>query len=50
MVAARKDDFLYVSSEESAIRKVCTRPDRVWHPEGGMPVIGFVKNSSNSKQ
>jgi glutamate synthase domain-containing protein 1 len=47
MVAARKDDFLYVSSEESAIRKVCVRPDRVWHPEGGMPVIGFVKNSGS---
>ena len=47
MVAARKDDFLYVSSEESAIRKVCMQPDRVWHPEGGMPVIGFVKNSGN---
>ncbi len=27
MVAARKDDFLFVSSEESAIRKVCAHPD-----------------------
>ena len=49
MVAARKDDFLYVSSEESAIRKVCMQPDRVWHPEGGMPVIGFVKNSCGAR-
>jgi glutamate synthase domain-containing protein 1 len=48
MVAARKDDFLYISSEESAIRKVCVQPDRVWHPEGGMPVIGFVKNPGNA--
>jgi glutamate synthase domain-containing protein 1 len=49
MVAARKDDLLFVSSEESAIRKVCKTPDRVWHPEGGMPVIGFVKNSGSTK-
>lgn len=43
MVAARKDDFLYVSSEEAALRKVCVNPDIVWHPEGGLPVIGYLK-------
>jgi glutamate synthase domain-containing protein 1 len=48
MVAARKDDLLFVSSEESAIRKVCASPDRVWHPEGGIPVIGFVKNPGSA--
>lgn len=43
MVAARKDDLLFVSSEECAIRKVCSSPDKVWHPDGGEPVIGIVK-------
>jgi glutamate synthase domain-containing protein 1 len=46
MVAARKDDYLFVSSEESAIRKVSRDLDRVWHPDGGEPVIGIVKNLS----
>ena len=43
MVAARKNDYLFVSSEESAIIKVCPKPDIVWRPEGGIPVIGRVK-------
>ncbi|MBN1299557.1 MAG: glutamine amidotransferase family protein [Actinobacteria bacterium] len=42
MVAARKDSYLFVSSEESAIIKVCPEPDTIWRPEGGIPVIGFV--------
>lgn len=46
MVAARKDDYLFVSSEESAIRKVSRDLDRVWHPDGGEPVIGIVKKLS----
>jgi glutamate synthase domain-containing protein 1 len=46
MVAAKKDDFLYVSSEESAIRKVCPSPDILWHPEGGIPVIGRIKRKA----
>ena len=45
MVAARKDDFLFVSSEESAIRQVCSNPDSVWRPGGGEAVIGFVKEN-----
>ena len=44
MVAARKGDYLFVSSEESAIRKVSPVLDRVWHPDGGEPVIGIVKS------
>jgi len=44
MVAARKDDFLFISSEEAAIRKVCPSPDILWHPEGGIPVIGMVNH------
>ena len=46
MVAARKDDLLYISSEESAIRKVCPLPDILWHPEGGVPVIGRIKRKA----
>ncbi len=43
MVAARKNEYLYVSSEESAIIKVCPKPDIVWRPEGGIPVIGRIR-------
>lgn len=43
LVAAGKDDFLYISSEESAIRQICPRPDRVWAPSAGQPVIGELK-------
>ncbi len=42
MVAARQGDFIYVSSEEAAIKKVCPEPEIVWRPEGGEPVIGMV--------
>jgi len=40
MVAARKDDFFYISSEEAAIRAMCSDPDLVWSPRAGEPVIG----------
>jgi glutamate synthase domain-containing protein 1 len=40
LVAARKDDFLYISSEEAGIRAMCPRPDIVWSPKAGEPVIG----------
>ncbi len=43
LIAAYKDDLLYVSSEESAIRQVCPRPDRVWAPNAGQPVIGELR-------
>jgi len=42
MVAARKDDFLYISSEEAGIRAMCANPDVVWSPRAGEPVIGRV--------
>jgi len=40
MVAARKDDFLYLASEEAAVRVLCPHPDLVWSPRAGEPVIG----------
>ncbi len=43
LVAAYKDELLYVSSEEAAIRQICPRPDRVWAPKAGQPVIGELK-------
>ncbi|QNB45049.1 hypothetical protein BR63_01145 [Thermanaerosceptrum fracticalcis] len=44
-VAAIKGDFLYVASEESAIREICPKPDKVWAPRGGEPVIGLLENA-----
>lgn len=40
LVAARKDDWLFVSSEEAAIRAMCPQPDLVWTPRAGQPIIG----------
>jgi glutamate synthase domain-containing protein 1 len=39
MVVGEKDDTVYISSEESAIRKICKELDRVYSPRGGEPVI-----------
>lgn len=39
MVAAEKEDMVYIASEECAIREICPDPDRVWAPRGGEPVI-----------
>lgn len=46
-VAATKGDFLYVASEESAIRQVCSNPDHIWAPEGGEPVIGLLESAAD---
>lgn len=43
MVAGRKGDFLYMASEESAIREICPEPDMIWMPKAGEPVIGKLK-------
>ena len=42
MVAGKKDDILYIASEEAAIREICPNPDRVWSPPAGEPVIGWL--------
>ncbi|WP_320128942.1 glutamine amidotransferase family protein [uncultured Sphaerochaeta sp.] len=39
LVAAEKDDMVYLASEEAAIRIIEPNPTRVWHPSGGQPVI-----------
>jgi glutamate synthase domain-containing protein 1 len=44
LVAARKGDFLYISSEEAAIREVCKDLDTVWMPRAGEATIGRLKD------
>ncbi len=44
LVAAAWKDFLFVASEESAIREVCPVPEKVWAPEAGEPVIGQLRS------
>ena len=39
MVVGEKDDMVYISSEEAAIRVIQPNLDRVWAPKGGKPVI-----------
>jgi glutamate synthase domain-containing protein 1 len=40
MTCGRKDDMLYMSSEESGIREIEPDLDEVWSPKAGTPVIG----------
>jgi glutamate synthase domain-containing protein 1 len=40
LVAARRQSWLYLSSEEAGIRAMCPDPDLVWTPRAGYPVIG----------
>ncbi|MBI4282922.1 MAG: glutamine amidotransferase family protein [Chloroflexi bacterium] len=35
-----KDDMLFLSSEESAIRLICPDLDKAWIPMGGEPIVG----------
>jgi glutamate synthase domain-containing protein 1 len=44
MMAAEKDDFLYMSSEEAGIRIIEPNPDKVWAPKAGTPVIGLLED------
>lgn len=43
MIAGVKDDLVFVSSEEAAIREVCPELERLWNPKAGQPVIAEVK-------
>jgi glutamate synthase domain-containing protein 1 len=40
--AGIRDDFLYLSSEEAAMRLVSPVLDKYWNPRGGEPVIGRI--------
>jgi glutamate synthase domain-containing protein 1 len=46
LVAARKDSRTYVASEESAIKIICSNPDKVWSPRGGEPVIALLEEGA----
>lgn len=46
LVAAYRDDYLYVASEESAIRVVAPVLDKIWTPGGGEPIIGLLKGQA----
>lgn len=43
LVAATHGDFTYMASEESAIREICPKPDKVWSPRAGEPVIAELE-------
>lgn len=45
LVAGERGDFLYVASEEAAIREICPELDRIWSPRGGEPVIGLLEGA-----
>ena len=40
LVAGARGDFLYLSSEEAAMRLVSPRLDKFWYPRGGEPAVG----------
>ena len=42
LVCARKDDYTFMASEESAIKAVCKNPDIVWAPGAGKPTVAMV--------
>jgi glutamate synthase domain-containing protein 1 len=44
LIAARRGNTLYLSSEEAAIRATCRDLDTVWMPKAGEPVVGRVGN------
>ncbi len=49
LVAARKDNTLYVASEEAGIREICPSPDKVWSPKAGEPIMGWLKEEHQSE-
>lgn len=49
ITAGEKGELLFVSSEESAIRSVSPKLDRIWTPMGGEPVVGRLKKVEKIK-
>ncbi|MFB3893991.1 MAG: glutamine amidotransferase family protein [Phycisphaerae bacterium] len=47
MTAARHGARVFVASEESAIREICPRPDRVWQLAAGEPLVVRVDSIPN---
>jgi glutamate synthase domain-containing protein 1 len=46
MVAGTNGDYMYLSSEESAMRLVSPELDKFWCPRGGEPVVARLKNTT----
>jgi len=46
LTVGEKDDMVYFSSEESAIRLISPKLDRAWTPMGGEPVIVRLKQDT----
>jgi glutamate synthase domain-containing protein 1 len=42
LTAGIKDQMLYLSSEEAAIRLICRDLDETWIPVGGEPIVGSL--------
>ena len=49
LTVGEKDDMLYISSEESAIRLISPELDKAWIPVGGEPIIGRLKTAPAGK-
>ncbi len=50
LTVATQGNTFYVASEEAAIRSVCSEPNAVWTPKGGIPVVaklGSLPQSSH---
>ncbi|MDR2699890.1 MAG: glutamine amidotransferase family protein [Nitrososphaerota archaeon] len=47
MVVGEKNDTIYISSEEAAIRIIEPNLDKIWAPKGGQPVIVHLKGGKN---
>jgi glutamate synthase domain-containing protein 1 len=49
LTVGEKDDMLYLSSEESAIRLICPDLDRAWIPAGGQPIVGRLRETPKTQ-
>ena len=49
LIAATKNDNLFISSEEAAIRLVSPQLDKLWTPRGGEPIIGRVRDKKSTE-
>jgi glutamate synthase domain-containing protein 1 len=49
LIAGVREDMLYLSSEESAIRLVSPKLDRCWTPRGGEPVVGRLSSTKTEE-
>ena len=49
LVAGTRGDFIYLSSEEAAMRLVAPTLDKFWYPRGGEPVVGKLRNQKTAE-